>query len=140
MLSVKFTLDEGAILPTRGSVNSAGLDFYANESTIIFKRGRASVSTGVRAQLHPNTWACVKPRSGLAFRNGLDVGAGVIDCDYRGEWKVLLFNHTDTDYTIIKGDRIAQFIILPYLNIIPVLAKTLEDSERGNSGFGSTGK
>jgi len=80
------------------------------------------------------------PRSGLAIKHSLDCGAGVIDSEYRGEVKVLLFNHSDMDYAIQPGDRIAQLLVqkVERMDFVPV--DQLEDTDRGGNGFGSTGK
>lgn len=82
----------------------------------------------------------IAPRSGLASKNFIDTGAGVIDADYRGQVKVLLFNHADTDYAIKEGDRIAQLILERIVTPDVVEVQELEESVRGAGGFGSTGK
>ena len=81
----------------------------------------------------------VAPRSGLASKHFIDTGAGVIDADYRGNIKVLLFNHSDTDFTVNEGDRIAQLIIEKIASIPITKTDTLDETDRGDSGFGSTG-
>jgi dUTP pyrophosphatase len=97
------------------------------------------VSTGIAIGIPNGTYGRVAPRSGLAAKHGIDVGAGVIDPDYTGEVKVILFNNSDNDFEIKKGDRIAQLILekvlTPEIKELGELAKTL----RGEGGFGSTG-
>lgn len=85
------------------------------------------------------TYGRVAPRSGLAWKNFIDVGAGVIDQDYRGNVGVILFNHSDTPFEIKKGDRIAQLILERIVHPVVVEADTLSDTDRGAGGFGSTG-
>ena len=81
----------------------------------------------------------VWPRSGLAVKHGLDSGAGVIDCGYRGEIRVLLFNHSSIDFKVVKGDRIAQILIQKVETPRFIKVDSLDETERGKSGFGSTG-
>jgi dUTP pyrophosphatase len=130
--------------PKRGSVLAAGYDAYASEPTTIPANGRALVSTGLAVVCPPDTYVRVAPRSGLAVKNGISTGAGVIDADYRGEVKVLLFNHSTQDFTVNAGDRIAQLIIeriiTPQVEVLnDEQWETVCDTTRGAGGFGSTG-
>ena len=104
-------LTETAQLPTRGSELAAGLDLYADEAVLIPPGSRALVSTGIAVALDPGTAGLIWPRSGLAVRSGLVVDSDVVDADYRGEVKVLLFNHSGELVTIQAGERIAQLLI-----------------------------
>lgn len=104
-------LTDTAILPTRGSEMAAGLDLYADEAVLIPPGSRALVSTGIAVALDPGTAGLIWPRSGLAVRSGLVVDSDVVDADYRGEVKVLLFNHSGELVTIQAGERIAQLLI-----------------------------
>lgn len=138
-------LSEEAILPQRATPGSAGLDLCAclNEPMTIYPGERVVVPTGLAIALPDNTCAAlVYARSGLATRHGLALsnGVGVVDSDYRGELKVGLCNHGGDPYTIEPGERIAQMIITPVL--CPELEESdeLDDTERGEGGFGSTGK
>ncbi len=98
------------------------------------------VSTGIfLADLDPDTYIRIAPRSGLALRNGIDVGAGVIDADYRGEIKVLLFNHGWRDFYYAKGDRVAQLVVTQVQHPKICLVDEVAPSARGTGGFGSTG-
>lgn len=127
-----------AKLPTRATDGSAGLDLYADENGRTFF-GRAVIRTGISVAIDPGKVGLIWPRSGLAVRDGIDTGAGVIDSDYRGEIKVLLFNHGENPITINRGDRIAQLLIVPvYLESV-VEVSELPDSARGANGFGSSG-
>ena len=129
-----------AIVPTRGSDGAVGYDLYSTEDTVVpFQAGRALVGTGITVVLPPGVYGRVAPRSGLAVKHCINVGAGVIDPDYTGEIKVVLFNHGETDFEIKKGDRIAQLVLerceTPPIEEINIV----EDTERGSGGFGSTG-
>lgn len=132
-------LNKDAKIPTRGSSFSVGYDLYSSEEKVVEKRQRCMVSTGIAIGIPSGTYGRVAPRSGLAAKYGIDVGAGVIDPDYTGEVKVILFNNSDNDFEIKKGDRIAQLILekvlTPEIRELGELAKTL----RGEGGFGSTG-
>lgn len=97
--------------PTRGSAFAAGYDLYASRPATIPARGRALVETDISIAVPENTYGRVAPRSGLAVKHGIDTGAGVIDADYRGPVKVLLFNVSDEDFSVNEGDRIAQLIV-----------------------------
>lgn len=102
-------------------------------------RGKAVVKTDIQVELPEGCYGRVAPRSGLAVKNFIDVGAGVIDEDYRGNVGVVLFNHSDVDFPVAKGDRIAQLICerIFYPTIEEV--DDLSDTKRGAGGFGSTG-
>ena len=136
---------EGAILPSRATDGSAGYDLYACilEPLRIPGRGRVSVPTGIAIAIpDPNFAAFVFGRSGLGIKYGITPSnaVGVIDSDYRGEIIVGLSNHSDDDYIIQPGERVAQMLILPIL--IPELVECTElpETRRGAGGFGSTGK
>ena len=97
------------------------------------------MATGIKLKLPPGHVGLVWPRSGLAVKHSLDCGAGVIDSQYRGEIKVLLFNHSDNAFTIKAGDRIAQLLVQKVEQVEFVSVEQLEDTSRGANGFGSTG-
>ena len=102
-------------------------------------RGKALIGTGLAFAIPVGNYGRIAPRSGLAVRNSLHVGAGVVDADYRGEVKVLLFNHSDDDFEVKEGDRIAQMIIEKYTLTALEEVEELSETERGAGGFGSTG-
>ena len=133
-------LHDGAKLPTRGSLHAAGLDLHSVETLTIPARGRASVRTGLSVAIPQGFYGRVAPRSGLAVRRGLDVLAGVIDSDYRGEIICALINHDDAPLEIEAGMRVAQLIIESIATPEPVWSDDLSDTERGRGGFGSTGE
>ena len=133
-------LNKGAKLPTRGSQYAAGSDVYSFESTVVPAKGRAIISTGISIEFENTDYYCrIAPRSGLAAKYGIDTLAGVVDVDYRGEVKVILYNTTDSIFEIHAGDRIAQLIFerITYPNFEEV--NELNETVRGTGGFGSTG-
>ncbi|EMR11470.1 deoxyuridine 5'-triphosphate nucleotidohydrolase [Pneumocystis murina B123] len=133
-------LSDRAIVPTRASQFAAGYDIYSVSHTIVPARGKALISTDIAIAVPSGTYGRIAPRSGLALNASIDTGAGVIDPDYRGQVKVLLFNHGDVDFEIKYGDRIAQ-LILEKISIPDVVAvECLDETMRGAGGFGSTGK
>ena len=97
--------------PMKGSIDSAGYDFYSAEETEVLPWKRKVVGTQIAIKVPKGTYGRIAPRSGLAAKHGIDIGAGVIDADYRGEVKVLLINHSDVKFEIKKGDRIAQLVL-----------------------------
>jgi len=138
VLEVK-RLSQNAILPTRGSTFAAGLDLYSLTSQLIPKNSRALIKTGLSVAIPTNHYGRIAPRSGLALNSGIDVGAGVVDSDYRGEVCVLLFNFGEADFLVAEGMRIAQIIIEKILIPTVVEVEALSDTNRGAGGFGSTG-
>lgn len=139
--------DQHAKIPTMGSKHAAGSDLYAClmqngdvGNLVIPAKGRAVVPTAVSMAIPAGCYGRIAPRSSLAAKHGIDIGAGVIDSDYRGLIGVILFNHGNHDYTVSHGDRIAQIIITPYVDPEFVeVYQALEKSERDQGGFGSTG-
>lgn len=109
-LQVKL-LSETAKAPTRGSAFAAGYDLYASKEATVPARGKVLVDTDISIAVPANTYGRVAPRSGLASKHSIDTGAGVIDADYRGPVKVLLFNLSDTDFQVAVGERVAQLIV-----------------------------
>ena len=139
MLRVRKCFPE-AKLPIRATPGSAGYDLAASDSKTIPPGGRDLVATGLSIKVPEGTYGRIAPRSGLAVRNGIQVGAGVIDSDYTGEIKVVLFNSDpNKSFVINPGDRIAQLILekieCPEVEEVSDLTST----DRGDGGFGSTG-
>ncbi|NXT97810.1 DUT protein, partial [Buphagus erythrorhynchus] len=138
---LRFTkLSENAFAPSRGSARSAGYDLYSAYDCVIPPMEKAVVKTDIQIALPSGCYGRVAPRSGLAAKHFIDVGAGVIDEDYRGNVGVVLFNFGKETFEVKKGDRIAQLICerIYYPELEEVEA--LDDTERGKGGFGSTGK
>lgn len=139
MEKINITLTHGAIMPTRCTDGAAGYDLYVTEDVTINCFNFTLVSTGVSMAIPAGHYGRVSPRSGLAVKHGVMVGAGVIDSDYRGEIKVALATLNGV-YEFKAGDRIAQIIIETVVTPELVQVESLDDSERGDGGFGSTGK
>ena len=137
---------EGLALPAYQTAHAAGLDLLAavaHDAPLVLEPGRhALVPTGLTIALPPGYEAQVRPRSGLAAKHGVTVlnSPGTVDADYRGEINVLLINHGEVPVPIRRGERIAQMVIAPVVQaqLVPVAA--LSATERGSSGFGSTGR
>ena len=131
-------------LPEYATIQAAGLDLKANitEAIVLKPLQRQLIPTGLFIEL-PNSYeAQIRPRSGLAFKNGITVlnSPGTIDADYRGEIKVLLVNLSNEEFTINDGERIAQMVVAKHEQIKWEQVSVLEESNRGAGGFGSTGK
>ena len=131
-------LTDHAFVPTKGSEMAAGYDLKSAYDVIVPAEGKALVKTDLQIQLPSHCYGRVAPRSGLAWKIFINVGAGVID-DYRGNVGVVLFNHAKTDLNVAKGDRIAQLICERI--VYPALEETgeFEQTARGERGFGSSG-
>jgi len=133
-------LSENATIPKRATPGAAGYDLYSAADITVHARGRALVPTDVALRIPEGCYARVAARSSLAFCHGLGVGAGVVDADYRGGVGVVLFNHTDSDFQVKKGDRVAQLILERIFTPELTEVESLDDTERGHGGFGSTGR
>lgn len=145
MMEVKIKkLKPNAIIPTRGSNESAGYDLYAciSEKMIIEPHGTAKIGTGLSIQPPKGYFGAIFARSGLATKKGLRPAnaVGVCDQDYLGEYIVALHNDTNYSETVNPNDRIAQVIFLPYQDINFNEVDDFNDTERGKGGFGSTGE
>ena len=147
-MNIKFVkLDTNAIEPTLGTTGAAAFDLYASESENIRAGKWALVKTGIAMAIPMGMVGMVCSRSGLALKEGIFVlnAPGIIDSDYRGDIGVILYNANDEDFYVGRGDRIAQIMFTPAVtrNAVgaPVLTQveTLDDTQRGTGGFGSTG-
>ena len=136
---MKIMLDEGAKMPTRAHKYDAGLDLYAMESGFVSAHDRNTFDTGVHVQIPEHCVGFIKSKSGLMVKHGL-MTDGTIDAHYTGSIRVCLFNQSDQDIYVQAGDKIAQLVILPCL--LPELepVDSLEETDRGACGFGSTGR
>ena len=132
-------LDSRAVLPKRGSVLSAGLDVCSIEDLSIEPKTRLMARTGLAVAIPQGFYGRVAPRSGLAAKNGLDVLAGVIDSDYRGEVCCLLYNTGDETINLPAGSKICQLIVEQIITPDAEWATDLDETARGAGGFGSTG-
>ena len=131
----------GLPLPAYASEGAAGMDICSAEALVLRVGRRAAVTTGFAFAIPHGFEVQVRPRSGLALKNGITClnTPGTIDCDYRGEVKVILINHGEEDFQINKGDRIAQLVVAPAPQALAVEVEDLDDTTRGSGGFGSTG-
>lgn len=136
---MKIVLDKGAVMPTRAHESDAGLDLYARERQPIRARGSAEFDTGVHIELPPGTVGMIKSKSSLYVKHSL-ISEGVIDVGYTGSIRVKLHNLSDNDYIVEKGDKISQLVIMPILTPELELVDKLDETDRGNGGFGSTGR
>ena len=128
-----------AVVPKRATEGSAGLDISSSVDSTVPPGKWCAISTGISIMVPKDCYARIAPRSGLTFKYGIQVGAGVIDSDYTGEIKVILFNHGAYDFTIKTGDRIAQLIFERIFTNELQEVEELVKTERGSGGFGSTG-
>ena len=137
-------LNQKAIIPTYKTSGSSGLDLTAliESKIIIPSKKSALISTGLSIAIPEDTEVQIRPRSGLAAKSNITVlnTPGTIDSDYRGELKIILFNHGDKEFVVNNGDRIAQMVLMPILKIEFEEVDNLPKTIRGSGGFGSTGK
>ncbi|MEN8235457.1 MAG: dUTP diphosphatase [Actinomycetota bacterium] len=134
-------LDDGLPVPGHAHPGDGGVDLYAREATTLDPGEREVVSTGIAVAIPEGYAGLVTPRSGLAARHGISVvnGPGLVDAGYRGEIKVVLINLSDESFDIERGDRVAQFVVVPVAVQEFVIVDELPVSSRGSGGFGSTG-
>ena len=135
---MKVMPDPGAIMPTRAHPTDAGLDLYAPRTVLIPARGSAVVDTGVHVSLPEKTVGMLKSKSGLNVKKNI-LGEGVIDEGYTGPIVVKLYNQGDEDVTIEAGQKLIQLVILPILTPALEQVDSLDETDRGAGGFGSTG-
>ena len=128
-------------LPEYATAGAAGMDVVSAEDVTIPPGGRHAVATGLALAIPPGYEVQVRPRSGLALKHGISVpnAPGTIDSDYRGELKVILINHGAKSFAILRGDRIAQLVVAPVTRAAWVEVDELDETARGEGGFGSTG-
>lgn len=134
-------LHQEAIIPQYQTQGAAGFDLHAIDSYVIKPRESALIKTGLAIELEEGFELQVRSRSGLALKHNIAVlnAPGTIDSDYRGEVMVILFNHSNSDFIIKKGDRIAQGVVAKYERVDFEVCTELTQTQRGSSGFGSSG-
>lgn len=154
MLGMRIKLDEGATIPTKAYPTDGGFDLYSREDKVVPARGSAIFDTGVHIELpmvYINQNVLTQPTTKfltagvLASKSGLNVkhnitSEGIIDIGYNGSIVVKLYNHGDNDYEVKKGDKITQLLIVPILPVELELVDKLKGGERGDNGFGSSGR
>ena len=138
-MKMKIMLDEGAFMPTRAHEADAGLDLYARETTIVPAKESAKFDTGVHVEIPHDMVGFLKSKSGLNVKHGI-TSEGVIDEEYTGSIVVKLYNNSGYDYVVRRGDKISQFVIIPIVKPELELVDSLDDTDRGNNGFGSSGR
>ena len=127
------------LAPKRQTIGAAGFDIRSAETSVVPPHGSAIVDTGISLALAPGTYASIRGRSSLAFKNDVTAFEGTIDSDYRGPIKVKLFNHSNTPFEVVRMQRIAQLIVQSFISPQMDLTQSLDDTVRGMGGFGSTG-
>ena len=139
MIEVKRIGEHALPLPSRATEGAAGHDLMAADGVTVYPGQRVVIPTGFSWSIPPAWVGMIRPRSGLAVKHGLDVLAGVVDSDYRGEVKVVLINHGERAVEFHQGDRVAQMVIQPWGRFEPCEVSELGETDRGGCGFGSTG-
>ena len=140
-IPLKFVkLNENAITPTKANESDAGFDLYASHGAILEKHTHKLIKTGISMAIPKGYVGLIWPRSGMAYKHGIDVFAGVIDSGYRGDIGVILYNSQYNDYKVEKGDRIAQLVLQKVENFELVEVSDLNKTDREEGGFGSTGQ
>lgn len=133
-------INQYGFVPTRGSEQAAGLDLYSSINITIPAGERKTVKTDISVEIPLKHYGRIAPRSGLAVKHGIDVLAGVVDSDYRGEVLIILYNTGKEDFVVNRGERVAQLIVEPYIApVVEVIEGELDETARGMAGFGSTG-
>ena len=132
-------LDEKAFRPTRAHDADAGLDLYSCENALVPAHGSFFFDTGVHVKLPHDTAGVLISKSGLNVKHGI-MSTGLIDEEYTGSIGVKLYNNSDVTYRVERGDKISQLMVVPVFKVIPVIVNKIEETKRGNGGFGSTGK
>jgi len=140
-LSVK-KLSNDATIPTRGSAEAAGYDLYSAHDLEIDGNGKGIAKTNIAVAIPEGHYGRIAPRSGFSWKNHTDIGAGVVDSDYRGDVGVVIFNHSSQKLSVSKGDRIAQLILekISTPMVVEYIESELPSTVRGEGGFGSTGR
>ena len=141
MKQLKIILDDGAIMPSRAHEDDSGLDIMTPIDFTVPAHGSAFIDSGLHVQLPKNTTGFLKSKSGLNARYGITTDGGVIDVGYNGSIRIKVYNHSDTDYKFMRGDKVTQLVIIPVF-IPKKLVKVTEfpKTKRGFGGFGSTGR
>lgn len=138
-MKLKVVLDTGAYMPTRAHEADAGYDLYSRETATIFPNSSGEFDTGVHMAIPHGYCGLIVSKSGLNMKSGIQ-SDGLIDADYTGSIRVKLYNHGTRAIRIHEGQKISQIVILPFIAPELELALSLDETERGDGGFGSTGK
>lgn len=138
-MTIKIKLDDGAIMPTRAHSSDAGLDIYSREKRYISAHSSYVFDTGLHVAIPEGYVGFLKSKSGLNVKHGL-TSEGVIDSGYTGSICVKLYNNSNDPYAVNAGDKISQLVILPIITPDLELVDSLDDTDRGENGFGSSGR
>lgn len=138
-MDIAVMLDEGAYMPERAHPTDAGMDLRTPKPAYVPARGSSVIDTGVHVALPSGTVGMLKSKSGLNVSAGL-VGEGVIDEGYTGSIRVKLYNHSDEPYRFSRGDKVTQLVVMPCCYPAPVEVDAMVGTDRGDGGFGSTGR
>ncbi len=136
---IKVVLDNGAVMPAYAHEDDAGMDLISAEINTVPAHSRQTFKTGVHMAIPNGYFGAIRAKSGLLRKHGI-ICSGTVDCSYTGEIMVTLVNTSDADYQVFKGDKIAQMILIPYHHAEFVQVDKLDETERGDNGFGSTGR
>lgn len=141
-VGIKYTVDQNCAPPEQASEYAAGSDLRAKDAEVIKPGETKLIKTGIKAAIPNGYMGMVCSRSGLALKNSVFVlnAPGIVDSDYRGEWGVILHNAGKEDFYVNVGDRVAQMIIVQTPRVHYTKVETLDETARGEGGFGSTGK
>lgn len=137
-MELKVMLDKGAIMPDRAHEDDAGLDLFSQEEVVVRLKESVTINTGVHVAIPKGYVGFIKSKSGLMVNHSI-LTDGTVDAGYTGAVRVTLFNHAYEHFTILKGQKIAQLVLLPIITPKVVLVEEFEETERGSGGFGSTG-
>ena len=137
--TIKVKLDDGAVMPCRAHETDAGYDLFAPRDIYVLGQMKTTVDTGVHIEIPKGYFGAIRAKSGLFFKYDLFTD-GTVDCGYTGAVKVRIVNLGHSPYQFHKGDKIAQLVLIPCLTPTFEEVEELEETERGNGGFGSTGK
>lgn len=139
MKKLRVVLDDGAKMPARAHSSDAGFDLYARETAIVEAKDSCKFDTGVHIEIPEGYVGFLKSKSGLNVKHGI-TSEGVIDAGYTGSIVVKLYNNSGYDYKVNSGDKISQLVLLPIVTPELEIADSLTDSDRGDNGFGSSGR
>ena len=138
-MRIDVVVEDGGLAPTKGSELAAGYDLYSLNECTVQAKCRQLINVGFKIKIPAGYYGRVAPRSGLASKKCIDIGAGVIDADYRGEIGVILYNSSKKSYEIKPSERIAQLVFARIVKVNFENSSVLDETERSSSGFGSTG-
>ena len=138
-MPIRVVVGKTGFVPERGTGRAAGLDLKSPAAYTVPARGQLLMNLDIKIATPKGTFGMIASKSSLSAKHSIEVGAGVIDEDYRGDVHVLLYNLSDTDFDIVAGRKIAQIIVIPVLYDDVTPCDALEETERNESGFGSTG-